>query len=97
MVSALAVCCGGWGTGGTTSGGVGKGTDPPSLKASRRAGPRFDFGVAMVHAGANSRDPEPQPTGHKTYCSPFTMKVTGIDWMAEPVWIDHNFFPLSAA
>src|SRR5579863_2586387 len=97
MVSGLAVCGGGFGTGGTMSGGVGKAAVAPSLKASRRVGPRFDCGVAIVQAGANNRDPEPHPTGVKTYCSPLTLKVTGIESMADPVWMDHTFFPLSAA
>ena len=39
----------------------------------------------MVQAGANSLDPDPHPTGHKMYCSPLILNVTGIDSMAEPV------------
>src|SRR5579863_9912270 len=85
IVSALAVCGRGLGTGGTRSGGVGNGFVAPSLNASSRAGPRLDCGVAMVQAGANNRDPEPHPTGTRMYCSPVTAKVTGMDSMADPV------------
>src|SRR6476646_4004242 len=97
IVAALAVCAGGRGTGGITSGGVGKGTSPPSLKASSRVGPRLDCGVAMVLPGANSREPEPHPTAVSTYCSPCAVKVSGTESTAEPVATDHSFLPLSAA
>src|SRR6516164_2326095 len=80
-----AIWAGGFGTGGTMSGGVGKLTVPPNLNANNRAGPRLDCGVAMVQAGANNLDPEPHPTGVRTYCSPFTLKVIGTESIADPV------------
>src|SRR5260370_39254464 len=97
MHSSLTFGSGGFGTDGITIFGYGKRMMAPSLKAQRRAGPRFDSGVAMVRAGANKREPEPQPTGVMTYCSPFNENVTGIDSMAEPVLTDQTFFPVSAA
>src|SRR6266481_5192205 len=97
MVSLLAVSFGGSGTGGITTGGAVFVVVAPSLKARSRTGPRADLGVTMVRAGANSRDPEPHPTGVMTYCSFFTENVTGMDSIAEPVLIDHSLFPLSAA
>src|SRR5690242_17569631 len=97
MVSFVAFRSGGLGTGGTVIWGVGNGTLPPILKAYKRSGPRFDSGVAMVRAGANKREPEPQPTEVMTYCSPFTEKVTGMDSMADLVSMDQSFLPVSAA
>src|ERR1700730_4409303 len=97
MVSSLAFCSGGFGTGGITILGNGNGVVAPSLNASNRTGPRFDSGVAMVRAGAKSLEPDPHPTGVITYCSPFTEKLTGTDSIADPVLIDQTFFPLSAA
>src|SRR5665213_1227618 len=97
MTAAVPMRSGGLGTGGTTSRGVGKGVVAPSLKASRRAGPRLDFGVAMVRAGMNSLDAEPQPTGMTMYCSPRTLKLIGTASMAEPVWIDHTLRAVSPA
>src|ERR1700722_1570387 len=94
--SALAVCTGGFGTGGTTSGGVGNGVAAPILKANNREGPRFDCGVAMALTGPNNREAEPRPTGISTYWSPCTVKLTGTESMAEPVLTDHSFCPLSA-
>src|SRR5882762_6673574 len=97
MVSLLAVNFGGSGTGGITTGGAVYAVVAPSLKANSRTGPRADSLVTIVRAGANSRDPDPQPTGVITYCSPFSENVTGIDSIAEPVLTDHTCFPLSAA
>src|SRR6266852_644069 len=97
MISLLAVNFGGSGTGGTTTGGAVWVVVAPSLKASNRTGPRADSLVIIVRAGANNRDPDPQPTAEITYCSPFTVNVTGTDSIAEPVLIDHTLFPLSAA
>src|SRR5260221_10120033 len=97
MISSLTFCSGGFGTGGISMCGVGNGTLPPSLKAYRRLGPRLDSGVAIVRAGANRRETEPQPTEVITYCSPLAVNVTGIESIADLVWIDQNFFPESAA
>src|SRR5712691_1538183 len=97
MISSLTFWSGGFGTGGISICGVGNGTLPPSLKAYRRSGPRFDSGVAMVRAGAKRREPEPQPTEVITYCSPFTARVTGMESIADFVWMDQSFLPESAA
>src|SRR6267154_14344 len=97
MVSLLAVSFGGSGTGGITAGGMAYAEVAPSLNASSRTGPRADSDVTIVRDGANSREPDPQPTGVITNCSPFTENVTGTDSMADPVLIDHTGFPLSAA
>src|SRR5215470_509634 len=96
IIALLAVCCGGFGTGGIVTCGVGKGTVPLSLNASSRDGPRLDSGVAIVLAGANNLDPDPHPTAVRMYCSPLTENVTGTDWIADPVCTDHTFLPLSA-
>src|SRR5258708_9809275 len=61
MVSLLAVNLGGSGTGGITPGGTGYAAVAPSLKARSPTGPRADSGVTIVRAGANDRDPHPQP------------------------------------
>src|SRR5437899_13095413 len=97
MMSSLTFWSGGFGMGGISMCGAGKGTFPPSLKAYRRSGPRLDSAVAMVRAGAKRRDPEPQPTDVITYCSPLTEKVTGMESIADLVWMDQSFFPVSAA
>src|SRR6267154_5712078 len=97
MMSSLTFCSGGFGTGGISICGVGNGTLPPSLKAYRRLEPRLDSGVAMVRAGAKRREPEPQPTEVITYCSPLAVKVTGMESMADLVWTDQSFLPVSAA
>src|SRR6266852_9721115 len=97
MISSLTFCSGGFGTGGTSMCAVGNGTLPPSLKAYRRSGPRLDSGVAMVRAGAKRRDPDPQPTEVITYCSPLAKKVTGMESIADLVWLDQSFLPESAA
>src|SRR2546421_8483795 len=97
MISSLTFCSGGFGTGGITIFGYGKGVVAPSLNAYSRAGPRFDSGVAIVRAGANKREPEPHPTGVITYCTPSNEKLTGTESIAEPVFTDQTFFPLSAA
>src|SRR5712691_10374462 len=97
MISSLTFCSGAIGTGGMRMCGVGNGTFPPSLKAYRRLGPRLDSGVAIVRAGANRRDPEPQPTEVITYCSPFADNVTGMESIADLVWMDQSFLPESAA
>src|SRR5260370_24898869 len=77
--------------------GVGNGSLPPSLKAYKRSGPRLDSGVAMVRAGANRREPEPQPTEVITYCSPLAVKGAGVETMADFVLAGQRFFPGSAA
>src|SRR6266436_2641752 len=97
IVSLPAANFGGSGTGGITTGGTVYAAVAPSLKASSRTGPRADSLVTIVRAGANNLEPDPQPTGVITYCSPFTENVTGMDSIAERVWIDHSCFPLSAA
>src|SRR5260370_33652359 len=97
MISLLALCSGGSGTGGTSMRGVGNGSLPPALKAYRRLGPRLDSGVAIVRAGAKRREPEPQPTEVITYCSPFAVNETGMESIADLVWRDQSFFPVSAA
>src|SRR2546423_11190616 len=97
MIAAFAVCFGGSGTRGITTLGVGNSSPPPNLNASKRDGPRFDSGVAIVRAGANKREPEPHPTGVITYCTPSNEKLTGTESIAEPVFTDQTFFPLSAA
>src|SRR5437879_3398782 len=97
MVSLLAVSFGGSGTRGITTFGALYVAVAPSLNASSRTGPRADSGVTIVRAGANSREPEPQPIGVITYCSPLAENVTGMDSIAEPVLRDHSLLPLSAA
>src|SRR5437879_13120331 len=90
MISSLTFCSGGFGTWGITTCGVGNGTLPPSLKAYSRFGPRLDSGVAIVRAGAKRRDPEPHPTEVITYCSLFTENVTGMESIADLVWMDRS-------
>src|SRR5467141_2704214 len=97
MISSLTFCSGGFGTGGISMRGAGKGTLLPSLNAYRRFGPRLDSGVAIVRAGAKRRDPEPQPTEVITYCSPFTENVTSMESIADLVWMDQSFFAVSSA
>src|ERR1700694_4209180 len=97
MISSLTFCSGGFGTGGTSMCGAGKGTWPPRLKACSGFVPRLDWSVAIVRAGEKRRDPEPQPTEVITYCSPFTENVTGMESIADFVWMDQSFFPVSAA
>ena len=70
MTSALAVCTGGFGTGGTTIFVSGNGVLPPSLNAKSREGPRFDSGVPSELPAPNSLELDPKPTGINTYCSP---------------------------
>src|ERR1035438_4862510 len=96
IASLLKVCSGGFGTGGTLVVTAGNGIVAPSLKANNRAGPRLADGVAIELPVANNREADPQPTGARTYCSPFTKNVTGTEWIADPVLTDQTFFPPSA-
>src|ERR1700727_1138293 len=95
MAAESPILCGGRGSAGIASGGVGNAMVAPSLNASRRAGPRLDFGVAMVLARVKSLDAEPQPTGMTMYCSPLTLKLIGTASIADPVWTDQTLRPVS--
>src|SRR5437667_11096166 len=97
MISSLTFRSGGFGTGGTSMCGAGKGTLPPSLKPYSRFGPRFDSGAAIVRAGAKRRDPEPHPTEVITYCPLFTENVTGMAAIADLVWMHQSFCTVWAA
>jgi len=70
---------------------AGKGSPPPSLNAIEAIGAALGF--RRSHRAGGSEEPRTgaQPTEVITYCSPFAVNVTGMESIADLVWIDKLF------